>query len=384
MHTTAAFFSRHSRYPKSGERNERKRLDQELNGLSRVSRDSKLFLELLSISFHYDDWKPVPDAVSTRKCFLSAIVPFCGGGTLCERLYKGLSACAGDHMQSVVALQVTDMVQKFHLALGIAKALSHCHALEIVHSDLCCCNILLTTNDDSESKHIAPFSVKVANTGVLPDVDSLTQRRVYLAPELVSILNDLGESVTPAISSHSSPSRPLSSSHLPHSPLLQSTCSPGGPLHASVPFTKASDVYALGITLLQLFRHTLEDCASIICAVAAEKSSDGPQIPLFPQAPPASSFPPLPALLQNVISSCTRRNPKDRPTAADIRFASARGLCFYLIMLKKYRFSYVLVTALISTNFALRGLLMLPSLSHLIGSCSNRRSWPMRTRPECV
>jgi serine/threonine protein kinase len=236
-------------------------------------------------------------------------------------------------MQSVVALQVTDMVQKVHLALGIAKALSHCHALDIVHSDLCCCNILLTPNNDSASKHIAPFSVKVANTGVLPDVDSLTQRRVYLAPELVPILNDLGESATPAISSDSSPSRPSSFSQLPHSPPLQSRCSVGGPLHASVPFTKSSDVYALGITLLQLFRHTLEDCASDICSVAAEKSSDGPRIPLFPQAPPASSFPPLPALLHNVISSCTRRNPKDRPTAADIRFAAARESRFYLIML---------------------------------------------------
>jgi serine/threonine protein kinase len=380
MEFTSFFFTTHfSRYPKREEVIERKRLDQELNGLSLVSRDNTLFLELLSISFHYDDWKPVPDAVqSSRKCFLSAIVPFCGGGTLCERLYKGLSACAGDHMQSVAALQVTEMDQKCHLALGIAQAMCHCHALDIVHSDLCCCNILLTPNEDPKTKHIAPLSVKVANTGVLPDTDSLKQRRVYLAPELVSILNADSESATPTVSFHPSPSRSSPSHHSPHSPLLQSKCSAEGALHTSVPFTKASDVYALGITLLQLFRHTLEDCSPRICSAAADKSSNGLQVPLFPKASPSSSLPPLPGLLQNIVSSCTRRNPKDRPSAAAIRFATAR--CVFFLSCSEYFVSHKIVSVPILASFGISGILfMLPSLLELIGNCSNRQTWRSST-----
>ncbi len=76
-------------------------------------------------------------------------MPFHGGGTLCERLWKGSSLCAGDHMQSVDALPLTSMAQKHHVSRGIARALHHCHQLDIVHSDLCCCNIFMKRNKEA-------------------------------------------------------------------------------------------------------------------------------------------------------------------------------------------------------------------------------------------
>lgn len=309
-------------------------MDQELNGLSRVSRDNgvssdngendnDLFLELLSISFHYEDnRKSELDASQpSRKCFLSAIVPFCGGGTLCERLWKGLSSCAGNYMQSVDALLVTNMIQKYHLAREIARALRYCHELGIVHSDLCCCNILLTPNKRSTPG--ASFSVKVANTGVLPDADSFIKRRAYLAPELLAALPAPFEGGTPSPHSYSSPSTSSSFPSSPPSPSLLSICSLDGP---TVLFTKESDVYALGITLLQVFRHTLDDCAPDICKFAAEKTAGGLRVPCFPKDR-SSSFSTLPETLRDIISSCTRRDSKARPSSAEIRSVGNFGFC---------------------------------------------------------
>jgi serine/threonine protein kinase len=272
----------------------------------------------------------------SRKCFLSAIVPFCGGGTLCERLWKGLSPCAGDHMQIVDALSVTDLTQKYHLAIGIAKALRHCHDLDIVHSDLCCCNILLTPNKQSDCDVL--WNVKVANTGVCPDSDSLIKRCVYLAPELRAAIPVFCESGAQSPQYHSSPFTHSSSPSSSHSPPLPSMRSPAGALpHDRIPFTKESDVYALGVTLMQLFRHTLADCAQDICKFCAEKSSCGLNVPCFPRETSSSLFPPLPVLLQTVISSCTRRDPKARPSASKIRYANNPFFCISVIeVIKTY------------------------------------------------
>lgn len=311
-------------------------MDQELNGLSLVSRDSKFFLKLLSISFHYEDgWNSDFSSKPSRKCFLSAIVPFCGGGTLCERLFKGLSSCAGDHMQSVVSLPVSDTAQKFQLAREIVDALCHCHSLGIVHSDLCCCNILLTCDKEAASPRSC-WSVKVANAGVFPDSDSFEKRRVYLAPEVLMSLAQRGKISTPS-ADRSSPLSASSSLLSFQSPPSHYGISGASPLHHPI-FSKESDVYALGITLLQLFRHTLLDCKEAICAVASDNShAGGLKVPLFsselssPTSPSSQDaqppHPPLPAPLQDVISSCTRRNPKERPSAAEIRYADTFSCC---------------------------------------------------------
>ncbi len=334
-------FSFFKRYPKVDEKAERKRLDQELNILCRVSSHNDDFLELLSISFHYEDnWKIDRTAPQhLRKCFLSAIVPFYGGGTLCERLWKGSSPCAGDHMQSVDALPLTSMAQKYHLARGIARALHHCHQLDIVHSDLCCCNILMKRNREA-SREVA-WSVKVANTGVLPDPDSLSKRREYLAPELLSALSDLGGTSASPSRSHSPPCSHSSSSTPSHSPPLHSVGSPG---LASMMFTKESDVFALGITLLQLFRHTLKDCRANICKFAADETAGELRIPWFPNDPPPPSCCLLPSALQDVVSSCTKRDPKARPSAAHIRSPSFFRFCFLLSIIGT-TFWYFLILA---------------------------------------
>jgi serine/threonine protein kinase len=227
-------------------------------------------------------------------------------------------------MQSVHALHVSDLGRKYHIARSIARALCHCHELGIVHSDLCCCNILLTLNKDkaSESSDDA-WCIKVANTGVYPDSDSLDKRRVYLAPELLSKM-PLESPVSPPQASTSSP------------PLHCIQGAGAGGVSPLIPFTKESDVYALGITLLQLFRHTLADCKDDMCAVAASQTPSVLKIPLFPKQH-SESFAPLPASLLNVISSCTMRNPKDRPSAAEIRCATTSS--FGHLLLFAYLFS---------------------------------------------
>lgn len=233
-------------------------------------------------------------------------------------------------MQIVDALSVTDLTQKYHLAIGIAKALRHCHDLDIVHSDLCCCNILLTPNKQSDCDVL--WSVKVANTGVCPDSDSLIKRCVYLAPELRAAIPVFCESGAQSPQYHSSPFTHSSSPSSSHSPPLPSMRSPAGALpHDRIPFTKESDVYALGVTLMQLFRHTLADCAQDICKFCAEKSSCGLNVPCFPRETSSSLFPPLPVLLQTVISSCTRRDPKARPSASKIRYANDPFFCISVI-----------------------------------------------------
>ena len=246
-------------------------------------------------------------------------------------------------MQSVHALHVNDLGRKYHIARSIARALCHCHELGIVHSDLCCCNILLTLNTDkaSESSDDA-WCIKVANTGVYPDSDSLDKRRVYLAPELLSKMPL--ESPCSSSPAHGQSSSVVSHLHADSSSSLSSppqasTSSP--PLHCIqgagaggvsplIPFTKESDVYALGITLLQLFRHTLADCKDDMCAVAASQTPSVLKIPLFPKQH-SESFASLPASLLNVISSCTMRNPKDRPSAAEIRCATTSS-CGHLLL----------------------------------------------------
>jgi serine/threonine protein kinase len=229
---------------------------------------------------------------------------------------------------------VKDMFQKYHVALSIARALCHCHELDIVHSDLCCCNILLTRDKEKSSESSDDYwLVKIANTGVYPDSDSLDNRRVYLAPELLSQLP-----IQHPISSSHAHGKSAKSSFIEMSPPHVSPNSP--PLHSSpsaggsgppITFSKESDVYALGITLLQIFRHTLADCAQDICKLCADKSSCGLNVPFFPREPSSSPFPPLPMLLQTVISSCTRRDPKARPSAAQIRFANNSFFCISMI-----------------------------------------------------
>jgi serine/threonine protein kinase len=272
-------------------------------------------------------------------------VPFCGGGNLCERLWKGLSQMDdGGHMQSVHALHVKDMFQKYHVALSIARALCHCHELDIVHSDLCCCNILLTRDKEKSSESSDDYwLVKIANTGVYPDSDSLDNRRVYLAPELLSQLP-----IQHPISSSHAHGKSAKSSFIEMSPPHVSPNSP--PLHSSpsaggsgppITFSKESDVYALGITLLQLFRHTLVDCKDEMCAVAASQTPSTLTIPLIPKHFATTLFPPLPTSLQSIISSCTMRNPDDRPSAAEIRCANMFIICppLFLFMVC---FAYVL------------------------------------------
>jgi len=165
-------------------------------------------------------------------------------------------------------------------------------AQSVVHSDFCPCNILFRVEQQR-------CLIKVANAGVLPAASSIIFRRAFLAPEL------LGSLGLPALDSQSvSPKTPT----LPFNPTAQDWRSP---------FTKESDVFALGITLLQLFRHTLLDCKDDICAAAANQTSI--EIPLLPNRLFPFPLPPLLASIQMIILSCTLRNPMERPSAFAVR-----------------------------------------------------------------
>jgi serine/threonine protein kinase len=167
----------------------------------------------------------------------------------------------------------------------------------VVHSDFCCCNILFRIEQKC-------WSIKVANAGVLPAVSSLVSRRVFLAPELLVPLN---------LHSHLPESRSSSATSL-HSPF-----DPTDPEWKS-PFTKESDVFALGITFLQLFRHSLFDCKDVICSAVENQTRI--EIPIFPDQSMSLSFPRWLASIQSIILACTAYHPKDRPSACEIRFGS--------------------------------------------------------------
>jgi serine/threonine protein kinase len=236
---------------------------------------------------------------------------------------------------------------------------------------LCCCNVLLTSNNQPTPG--ALLSVKVANTGVLPDPDSFIKRRVYLAPELLAALPATVESGIPSPHSYFSPSVSSSSPYSRHTPSLLSMCSSECP---TVLFTKESDVYALGITLLQVFRHTLDDCAPDICKVAAEKRAGGLRVPCFPKDR-SSSFSTLPEILRDIISSCTMRDSRARPSSAEIRSVSnfiASTLSVFVTMLfNSYHFHFLC--------FLVRGWTSFRQIAssiclriRLIGCCCSRSS----------
>ncbi len=166
-----------------------------------------------------------------------------------------------------------------------------------MHSDFCCCNILFRIEHKC-------WSIKVANAGVLPAVSSLVSRRVFLAPELLVPLN---------LHSHLLESRSSSATSL-HSPF-----DPTDPEWKS-PFTKESDVFALGITFLQLFRNSLFDCKDGICSAVENQTRI--EIPIFPDPSMLLSFPRWLASIQSIILACTAYHPKDRPSACEIRFGS--------------------------------------------------------------
>ncbi len=170
-------------------------------------------------------------------------------------------------------------------------------AQSVVHSDFCSCNILFRIEQHR-------WLIKVANAGVLPAASSIISRLAFLAPELL-VHFDLPELGSQAFS--------LKKPMLPFDPTAQDWRSP---------FTKESDVYAVGITLLHLFRHTLQDCKDAICAAAANIICI--EIPLFPNQSITFPLPHWLASIQNIILSSTSRNPKARPSAFDIRFGSFR------------------------------------------------------------
>jgi serine/threonine protein kinase len=172
----------------------------------------------------------------------------------------------------------------------------------VVHSDFCCCNILFRIEQ-------LAWTIKVANVGVLPAVSSIISRRAYLAPELLLPLN------LHAYATESAALCPRAAS-VHFDPTASNWRSP---------FTQESDVFSLGITLLQLFRHTLFDCNDVICAAAANQTHIA--IPLFPPHSIPLFFPNWLSSIQGLVLSCTAFDPKKRPSALDVRFA--HGLLLY-------------------------------------------------------
>jgi serine/threonine protein kinase len=166
----------------------------------------------------------------------------------------------------------------------------------VIHSDFCCCNVLFRIEQ-------LAWTIKIANVGVLPAVSSIISRRAYLAPELLLPLN---------LHAHATESAALS-------PRAASVHFDPTASNWRSPFTQESDVFSLGITLLQLFRHTLFDCNDVICAAAANETHVA--IPLFPHHSIPLFFPNWLASIQGLVSSCTALDPKKRPSALDVRFA---------------------------------------------------------------
>ena len=172
-----------------------------------------------------------------------------------------------------------------------------------MHSDFCCCNVLFKMEQKV-------WSIKVANAGVLPAASSILSRRAFLAPELLVPLNLSAPNLESQLLSHRSP-------HLLYDPTAPDWRSS---------FTKESDVFALGITMLQLFRQSLFDCKDGICISAANQTRF--EVSLLPDHASSLSCPRWLVSIQSIVLSCTAYDPKDRPSAIDIRFLSL-FLCMF-------------------------------------------------------
>ncbi len=186
------------------------------------------------------------------------VVALLDSGTESGRTYLVMQLVEGENLAERLLGGPMPVAEVTALADGLAEALAHVHARRVVHRDLKPANVFLS----AEGPLIGDFGIAhaldtthITGTGVVPGTAA------YLAPEQVS-----GERAGPP-----------------------------------------ADVYALGLILLECVTGRREYSGTMVEAAMARLTRP----PRIPEG--------LPPSLAHTLRRMTRREPADRPTAAEVR-----------------------------------------------------------------
>jgi serine/threonine protein kinase len=151
-----------------------------------------------------------------------------------------------------------------------AEALEYVHARGVIHRDITPSNIMLVDYGTTFSRpraRLTDFGIAI-DALAIPDVGEVNGTAAYLSPEQAQ----------------------------------------------SQPLTPASDIYSLGLVLLECFTGTLAFPGTALESALLRLTED----PTVPKA--------VPRVWAGLIKSMTRRNPAERPTAAEVAIAARAEL----------------------------------------------------------
>lgn len=234
-------------------------------GTARVYRAYDLRLEReVAVKIYDRDAMPVDQRRRLRETTIQASISHPGVVALLDsgndngRTFLVMQLVEGENLAERLLSGPMPAAEVVELADGLVEALAHVHARRVVHRDLKPANVFLS----AAGPLIGDFGIAhaldtthITGTGVVPGTAA------YLAPEQVS-----GE--------------------------------PAGP---------PADVYALGLILLECLTGEREYAGTMVEAAMARLSRP-PRIPAD-----------VPASLAHTLRRMTRREPRDRPTAEEVR-----------------------------------------------------------------
>ncbi|MEU7785725.1 protein kinase [Amycolatopsis sp. NPDC049159] len=234
-------------------------------GTARVYRAYDLRLEReVAVKIYDRDAMPVDQRRRLRETTIQASISHPGVVALLDsgndngRTFLVMQLVEGENLAERLLSGPMPAAEVTELADGLVEALAHVHARRVVHRDLKPANVFLS----AAGPLIGDFGIAhaldtthITGTGVVPGTAA------YLAPEQVS-----GE--------------------------------PAGP---------PADVYALGLILLECLTGEREYAGTMVEAAMARLSRP-PRIPAD-----------VPASLAHTLRRMTRREPRDRPTAEEVR-----------------------------------------------------------------
>jgi serine/threonine protein kinase len=224
-----------------------------------TSLDRTVALKLVTVAHDESSARAADEAKTLARLSHPALVQVYDAGTDSSgRPWVVMEFVDGETLSAALKRGPLPLEEVRQVGLAVAEALDHVHAQGLVHRDVKPANILLRTGGGAK---LTDFGIarlvdaaRVTSTGLLVGTAS------YLAPEQVA-----GETVGPA-----------------------------------------TDVYALGLLLLEAITGTREFAGPAVESAMARLHRD----PVLP--------PTLPAVWSSLLTAMTARQPTDRPTAAEV------------------------------------------------------------------
>jgi hypothetical protein len=185
------------------------------------------------------------------------------------QVYLVLELVAGADLRSRLAAGALPPADVAHLGFDLAGALAYVHDHGVIHRDVKPANVLLTGVGTRRLRgKLADFGIALLRSGPLDPEEQTTGTAAYLSPEQVE----------------------------------------------GVPLTPATDVYSLGLVLLEALTGRPAFTGTILETALGRLERD-PEVP--------ASVPPALAAL---LTAMTARRPEDRPTAAQVEQGLRRAV----------------------------------------------------------